>query len=201
VAAAADAIVAEVQGRISRRALLVGAGGSLTAAAGGSALVDTGVLPGELRLHRALGACDVGGPLPRVAPDDRIGFPWILADRVRAGAPPMVLVGADGGTGYWHPRANGDDAGRMLFDELLPLLHRRGFPTARIDAFARAGRLAGMPVRIDCGRDDSFAGASRAFLADAPSTVTGAITAGCHDAAFWRSAAYHHVGTIARHLA
>jgi hypothetical protein len=44
----------------------------------------------------------------------------------------MVLVGADGGTGYRHRRANGDDAGRMLFDELLPLLHRRGFPTARI---------------------------------------------------------------------
>jgi hypothetical protein len=44
----------------------------------------------------------------------------------------MVLVGADGGTGYRHRRAKGDDAGRMLFDELLPLLHRRGFPTARI---------------------------------------------------------------------
>src|ERR1700712_1525077 len=133
-------------GSLTRRALLVGAGGTVTAAAGGFALVDTGVLPGELRLHRALGACDVGAPLPKVDPgpiaygsfrskargqtvqysivsppgdrrpsglpvclylhglggdhrdvsSDRIGIPWVLADRVRAGAPPFVLVGADG---------------------------------------------------------------------------------------------------------
>jgi hypothetical protein len=295
-----------MQQRISRRALLVGVGGSCAAAAGGFALIDGGVLPGELALHRALGACDVGGALPRVAPgpielgsfrsrargrrvgfaivsppgdhpraslpvclylhglggdhrdvsDDRIGFPWVLADRVRAGAPPMVLAGVDGGTGYWHRRANGDDAGRMLFEELLPLLHRRGFPTDRIgllgtsmggygallwserlgrrrvaatgaispalwrraadtapgafdsaadfaahDVFAGSGRLSGLPVRVDCGRDDPFAPAARAFLAAAPSATTGAITAGCHDPAFWRSAAYAHVSMIARQLA
>jgi S-formylglutathione hydrolase FrmB len=68
------------------------------------------------------------------------------------------------------------------------------------DVFAGSGRLAGIPVRIDCGRDDSFASAARDFLAAAPSTTTGAITDGCHDPAFWRSAARANVGTIARHL-
>jgi hypothetical protein len=294
-----------VPGRLSRRALLVGAGGSLVAVAGGFTLVDEGVLPGQLRLHRALGACSVGGPLPQVTPGlirsgtfrsaargrtlgfaiayppgthanadlpvclylhghgadhrdvsgSRIGLPWVLADRVRAGAPPLALVGVDGGDGYWHKRANGDDAGRMLFDELLPMLHARGFRTDRFallgasmggygallwterlgrdrvaaagamspalwrrasesapgafdsaadyashDVFAGAGRLKGIPVRIDCGRDDSFAAASRAFLANAPAATTGAITAGCHDSAFWRTAAYGQIDRIARAL-
>jgi S-formylglutathione hydrolase FrmB len=294
-----------MHGRLSRRALLVGAGGSLTAAAGGLALVESGVLPGSSALHRALGACDVGGPLPAVSPGPigygsfassargrrvglavvyppgrrvtaglpvclylhgrggdhrdvsgrRIGLPWILADRVRAGAPPMALVGVDGGTGYWHRRASGDDAGRMLFHEVLPLLHARGFRTDRIgllgasmggygallwgerrgperiaavgamspalwrrfrdsapgafdsaadfasyDVFAAASRLSGLPVRIDCGRDDSFAGAVRAFLAVAPASIGGAIEDGCHDPAFWRFAAYAQLAAIAHEL-
>jgi enterochelin esterase-like enzyme len=294
-----------MHGRLSRRALLVGAGGSLTAAAGGISLVETGVLPGRIALHRALGACDVGGPLPAVSPGPisygsftssarrrsvgfavvyppgrrskaglpvclylhgrggdhrdvsgrRIGLPWILADRVRAGAPPMALVGVDGGTGYWHRRASGDDAGSMLFHEVLPLLHARGFRTDRVgllgasmggygallwgerrgperiaavgamspalwrrledsapgafdsaadfasfDVFAAAKRLSGMPVRIDCGRDDSFAGAVRAFLAVAPASIRGTIEDGCHDAAFWRFAAYAQITAIAHQL-
>jgi hypothetical protein len=57
-----------------------------------------------------------------------------------------------------------------------------------------------MPVRIDCGRDDSFAGAARAFLAVAPASTSGAIEDGCHDAAFWRSAAYAQLTAIARQL-
>jgi S-formylglutathione hydrolase FrmB len=293
------------RGAISRRALLLGVGGSVTAAAGGFALVDDGVLPGRRALHRALGACDVGGSLPSVAPGPirygslasaarrrtvayaivyppgthtnaslpvclylhgrggdhrdvsgrRIGLPWILADRVRAGSPPIVLVGADGGVGYWHRRASGDDAGRMLFDELVPMLHARGFRTERIglmgasmggygallwserlgrrrvaavgamspaiwhrypdsapgafdsaadfaahDVFAGIRRLSGIPVRVDCGKDDSFADATRDFLARAPSTTSGAISDGCHDPAFWRSAAYGQIANMARHL-
>lgn len=294
-----------MRGRCSRRALLVGAGGSLTAAAGGVALVEAGVLPGRIRLDRALGACDVGGPLPAVAPGmvaygsfassargrtvryaivyppgaqpgtrlpvclylhgrggnhgdvagRAIGLPWILADRVRAGAPPMVLVGVDGGTGYWHRRASGDDAGRMLWDELLPLLARHGLRTDRFgllgasmggygallwaerlgrtrvaavgamspalfrrfadsapgafdsardfaahDVFASARRLSGIPVGVSCGSDDPFAGAVRAFLSIAPRSTHGAVSDGCHDAAFWRSASYASVTAIARSL-
>jgi enterochelin esterase-like enzyme len=290
---------------ISRRAFLFGVGGSLTAAAAGFTLVDDGVLPGRRALHRVLGACDVGGPLPSAVPGPirygsfasaarrrnvayalvyppgthanaslpvclylhgrgadhrdvsgrRIGLPWILADRVRTGSPPMVLVGVDGGTGYWHRRANGDDPGRMLFDELVPMLHARGFRTDRVglmgasmggygallwgerlgrrrvpavgamspaiwhryaqtapgafdsaadfaahDVFGGIRRLSGTPVRIDCGKDDSFAAATRDFLAQAPSTTRGAISDGCHDAAFWRAAAYGQIAHMARHL-
>ena len=294
-------------GKLSRRGLLIGAGASLVAvAAAGTELVNAGVLPGEIRLHRMLGACDVGGPLPHVTPgpieqgtfrsaarrrtvgfaivhppgapsnadvpvclylhglggdhrdvsSTRIGLPWVLADRVRAGAPPIALVGVDGGSGYWHRRASGDDPGGMLFDELLPLLARRGFDTHRIgmlgasmggygallwgermghgrvaavgamspalwlrysetapgafdsaadysshDVFAGAQRLARTPVHLDCGRDDPFAGTARAFLARAPATTTGTISAGCHDPAFWRTAAYAQVTRIAHALA
>ena len=72
---------------------------------------------------------------------------------------------------------------------------------SRHDVFAAAKRLNGIPVRIDCGSDDSFAPASRDFLAAAPSTTNGAITGGCHDPAFWRTAAYGNVSAIAHHLA
>jgi S-formylglutathione hydrolase FrmB len=68
------------------------------------------------------------------------------------------------------------------------------------DVFAGRDRLAGIPVRIDCGRDDPFAGTSRAFLAGAPAGVGGDLHAGCHDDAFWRSAAPDHVERLARAL-
>ena len=48
------------------------------------------------------------------------------------GRAPMALIGVDGRTGYWHRRANGDDAGSMLFHELVPLLTGRGFRTDRV---------------------------------------------------------------------
>ena len=294
-------------GKLSRRGLLIGGGASLVAlAAGATELVNAGVLPGQIRLHRMLGACDVGGPLPQVTPGPiehgtfrsaarrrtvgfaivhppgaranadvpvclylhglggdhrdvstaRIGLPWVLADRVRAGARPIALVGVDGGSGYWHRRASGDDPGRMLFDELLPLLAARGFPTRRIgllgasmggygallwgermgparvvavgamspalwlrysdsapgafdseadfaahDVFTGSGRLGRTRVHIDCGRDDPFASATRAFLARAPTRTTGTISAGCHDAAFWRTAAYSQLTRLSRALA
>jgi S-formylglutathione hydrolase FrmB len=291
--------------RLSRRALLAGAGGSAATVAGGLALVDTGVLPGRLTLQRALGACDVGGSLPAVDPgrmvggtlqsaargrqvtytiayppgdlkrpvplclylhgrggDHRdaasraIGLPWILADRVTAGAPPFAIAGVDGGNGYWHRRADGDDPARMLTDELLPHLRSAQLRTDRIallgasmggygalllaqqlgservaavgalspalwrryddaapgsfddeadfaahDVFAGRQRLAGMPVRLDCGRDDPFAGTTRAFLNGSPATITGAVRAGCHDNSFWRSVAPDHLDRIARALA
>jgi S-formylglutathione hydrolase FrmB len=48
-----------------------------------------------------------------------------------------------------------------------------------------AGRLAGLPVKVDCGANDAFAGATRA-LADALPTATVAVTKGCHDFSFWQ---------------
>ena len=60
-----------------------------------------------------------------------------LADAVRRGVPPFVVVAPDGGDhSYWHPRADGTDAQRMLVDELLPRLAARGL---RVDRFAVGG--------------------------------------------------------------
>ena len=70
------------------------------------------------------------------------------------------------------------------------------------DVFARRAQLQGIAVRIDCGTDDrhGFAPACRAFLDGAPVGVTGTTTPGCHDTAYWRSIAPHHVEHVARAL-
>jgi hypothetical protein len=78
-------------------------------------------------------------------------------------------------------------------------LHGRGGDHRAV--FAAAKRLTGIPVRIDCGSDDGFAGAARAFLAVAPPSTSGGIEDGCHDPAFWRSAACAQLTAIAHHLA
>ena len=48
---------------------------------------------------------------------------------------PIVLAAVDGGSGYWHPRANGDDPQGMLVDEFLPMLHDMGMSTDDVVAF------------------------------------------------------------------
>ncbi len=59
------------------------------------------------------------------------GVDRFLAAYVEDGGTPFAIVAADGGTSYWHPRPNGEDAGRMVTDELLPLAADRGFETSR----------------------------------------------------------------------
>jgi len=61
-----------------------------------------------------------------------IGIDRYLAAHVQEGGTPFALVAADGGTSYWHPRPSGEDASRMLTDELLPnVVAERGFDTSR----------------------------------------------------------------------
>ncbi len=55
-----------------------------------------------------------------------------LAQAVAAGLPPFAAVAVDGGGGYWHRRASGEDAGAMVTDELLPLLAEQGLDTSRV---------------------------------------------------------------------
>jgi predicted esterase len=195
-----------------------------------------------------------GGSHHNVA-DPPMGIPWFLADRVAAGAPPMAILAVDGGNEWWHRRATGADAARMLTHEVVPLAAARGLRTHRMgllgtsmggfgalllaqrlgreriaavgamspalapryrdaypgafdsradydahDVFAGRGRLAGIPVRIDCGRGDRFAPGCLAFLDGAPDTVVGATPAGCHDTAFWRAVVPRHVEHVARAL-
>lgn len=55
-----------------------------------------------------------------------------LAQATAAGLPPFAVVAVDGGGGYWHRRASGEDSGAMVLDELLPLLGEQGLDTSRV---------------------------------------------------------------------
>jgi S-formylglutathione hydrolase FrmB len=45
---------------------------------------------------------------------------------------PLALAAVDGGNGYWHPRADGDDPQGMLVHEFLPLLASRRLDVRRV---------------------------------------------------------------------
>jgi hypothetical protein len=55
-----------------------------------------------------------------------------LAQAVNAGLPPFAVVAVDGGGGYWHKRASGEDAGAMVLDELIPMLGSQDLDTSRV---------------------------------------------------------------------
>jgi pimeloyl-ACP methyl ester carboxylesterase len=55
-----------------------------------------------------------------------------LAQAVDAGLPPFAVVSVDGGGGYWHKRASGEDSGAMVLNELLPMLASHGVDTSRV---------------------------------------------------------------------
>ena len=55
-----------------------------------------------------------------------------LAQAVAAGLPPFAVVAVDGGGGYWHRRASGEDPGSMVLDELVPMLGQQGLDTSRV---------------------------------------------------------------------
>lgn len=55
-----------------------------------------------------------------------------LAQAVNAGLPPFAVVAVDGGGGYWHRRASGEDSGSMVLDELIPMLADKGLDTSRV---------------------------------------------------------------------
>ena len=50
---------------------------------------------------------------------------------------------------------------------------------------AAAGRLSGLPVKVDCGANDPFAPATRALAATLPAAEV-AVAKGCHDGCFWQ---------------
>jgi len=79
---------------------------------------DHGPLPLVVALHgRGWDHSNPMGP--------RMGIPQFLAQAVERGVPPFQVATVDGGHTYWHPWPTGEDAGAMVVDEFLPLLHRR----------------------------------------------------------------------------
>jgi predicted esterase len=171
---------------------------------------------------------------------DELGIDRFLVAAVRAGVPPFAIATVDGGTTYWHPRPNGEDAGAMVLDELLPLLGHHGLDLRRVafhgfsmggygalrlapilgtpsvravavlsaaiwqpgggfsssgfasqaeydrdTVFGDQSDLAGIPVRLDCGTEDPFCPADRAYVAGFDDRVTSTFTDGAHDPAYW----------------
>jgi S-formylglutathione hydrolase FrmB len=55
-----------------------------------------------------------------------------LAELVKAGRPPFAVVAIDGGDSYWHRRANGEDPGAMVLNELIPMLATMGLDISRV---------------------------------------------------------------------
>ena len=55
-----------------------------------------------------------------------------LAELIKAGRPPFAVVSVDGGDSYWHRRANGEDSGSMVLNELIPMLATKGLDTSRV---------------------------------------------------------------------
>jgi pimeloyl-ACP methyl ester carboxylesterase len=69
---------------------------------------------------------------------------------------------------------------------------------ARHDVFAGLRRLAGVPVRVDCGTSDPFAPMVRR-LRDRL-RPPGAMSRGCHDGAFWLRRAPAELAFLGTHL-
>ena len=166
----------------------------------------------------------------------------------------LAVATVDGGDFYWHARRSGIDTGRMVIEELLPLLGSKGLAADRVgligwsmggygallmatklgpkrvagvvaasaalwhspgdsapgafddredfvrnDVFAARAKLRGIPVRLDCGRDDPFIAANRAFaheLRDA--TVT--FDDGDHTEEYWTARAGAQMSWLAKRL-
>lgn len=76
------------------------------------------------------------GATARPADFEPFGLPRFLTAAVARGAPPFVLMGADGGLLYWQPDPDGgDDPERMVLEELPRWAEERGFDAGRLAAW------------------------------------------------------------------
>ena len=64
----------------------------------------------------------------------------------------------------------------------------------------RLDRLAGIPLRIDCGASDGFAPVTRDLRAALSPTPAGGIEPGGHDSAYWRRQAPAQLRFVGKHL-
>ncbi len=61
-----------------------------------------------------------------------LGLDRYLSTAVAEGATAYAVATVDGGPGYWRPEPDGADSGRMVVEELVPLLERRGLDVGRL---------------------------------------------------------------------
>jgi len=167
----------------------------------------------------------------------------------------LAVATVDGGDFYWHARRSGIDTGRMVMEELLPLMGRKGLAADRVgligwsmggygallmatrlgpkrvagvvatsaalwqspgdtatgafdgradfvrnDVFVARGKLRGIPVRLDCGRDDPFIVANRAFARELPGAAV-TFDAGAHTEDYWTAHAGAQMSWLRKHFA
>jgi S-formylglutathione hydrolase FrmB len=63
---------------------------------------------------------------------EELGVDRFLPAAVTAGTRPFAVAAVDGGTTYWHPRPDGEDAGAMVVEEFIPRLAQLGLHTGRL---------------------------------------------------------------------
>jgi hypothetical protein len=67
--------------------------------------------------------------------------------------------------------------------------------------FGRQRRLAGIPLRIDCGTGDFFYDATREYVASLTPRPAGGFQPGAHDMTYWRARAPEQLAFAGTHLA
>ena len=100
-----------------------------------------------------------------------------LAQAVAAGIPPVAVVAVDGGGGYWHDRASGEDSGAMVLNELIPMLASQGLDTSRIGflgwSMGGYGALL-LGARLGAARTAAICAVSPALWTSSGATAPGA---------------------------
>lgn len=115
-----------------------------------------------------------------------LGWDRFLAAHIADGGAPFAIATIDGGNRYWHHRADGDDPSRMIVDEFLPRIARRGFDTDRLalTGYSMGGfgalRLGGV---LGASRVRAVSAISPALWTSAGDTARGAF----NDAADFRA--------------
>jgi pimeloyl-ACP methyl ester carboxylesterase len=200
--------------RVSRRSVLFGGLGLITAAAvGGYELIRSGALPGKYELAELDGACGSGPPspqgprpvsqhatfysayrrrtvemvtlIPPGAPhraglvvavalhgygSNATAFARVAAVAMTAGhIRNLAVICPDGGSTYWHKRADGDDPAGMIVHEVLPRARVAGLATSRIGMVGES--MGGYGALLMTEQ------LSRAHAADAASPAIAAVAA------------------------
>jgi S-formylglutathione hydrolase FrmB len=111
----------------------------------------------------------------------------LLAETLGRGQ--VAFVAADAPALWLHP----GDSAAGAFDDAEDF--------RRHDVFAGRQRLAGIPIRVVCGRSDPFLVATKAFVAGVPDLVGADYPVGGHEDKVWSRTAVDQLGPIAAALA